>query len=197
MSFKRRTFIALAATVALLGLPLAGAGVRAQAAGRLPPELARRWPAARLHGEGRLRFLGLSVYDIRLWTPADAPDAVGALASRWAETPLALELQYARRLVGRLIAERSIQEMQRQAELPPARAQDWEAEMARLFPDVADGDRLTGVQLPGEGARFYFNGELRGELRDPDFARLFFGIWLAPQTSEPTLRERLLGQGGR
>jgi hypothetical protein len=84
--------------------------------------------------------------------------------------------------------------MARQETLPEPQAQAWQTEMTRLFPDVGDGDRLTGVMLPGEAARFYFNGELRGELRDPDFARLFFGIWLAPETSEPALRERLLGQ---
>lgn len=192
MALKRRTVLALAAAHALLALPMAGAGGVARAQDRLPPELIGRWPGARLRGEGRLRFLGLPVYDIRLWTPADAPSA---LAERWTQTPLALEIQYLRRLVGGLIAERSIEEMRRQADLPAAKSEAWRAEMARLFPDVQDGDRLTGVLLPGEAARFYFNGSLRGELRDAEFARLFFGIWLAPQTSEPALRERLLGQG--
>lgn len=192
MALHRRTLLALAAAHVLLALPLAGAAGRARAQGSLPPELARRWPGAQLRGEGRLRFFGLSVYDIRLWTPSDMPSAT--LAARWAETPLALEIQYARRLVGKLIAERSIEEMARQETLSEPQAQAWQTEMTRLFPDVGNGDRLTGVMLPGEAARFYFNGEFRGELRDPDFARLFFGIWLAPETSEPALRERLLGQ---
>ena len=30
-------------------------------------------------------------------------------------------------------------------------------------------------------------------MRDAEFARLFFGIWLSPRTSEPALREALLG----
>lgn len=183
---RRRALLACAAAL----LPLAAApAARAEGPAVPPPELRQRWPAARLRGQGRLRFLGLHVYDIRLWTATE----VGALASRWAETQLALEIAYARKLVGRLIAERSIAEMRRQGVLPDDKARAWEAEMARLFPDVGDGDRLTGVLLPGEGARFYYNGTLRGELRDPEFARLFFGIWLAPETSEPALRERLLG----
>jgi hypothetical protein len=32
-----------------------------------------------------------------------------------------------------------------------------------------------------------------GEVRDATFARLFFGIWLSPRTSEPQLRAALLG----
>jgi Chalcone isomerase-like len=154
-----------------------------------PPELAQALPAVRLHGEARLRFLGLHVYDIRLWTaPPFAPE-------RWAETPLALEILYARSLVGRAIAERSLDEMRRQGELPADSADRWLAEMTRLFPDVRDGDRILGVTRPDLGAAFYFNGRLRGEVRDPAFARRFFGIWLAPQTSEPGLRQRLLGSG--
>jgi hypothetical protein len=50
------------------------------------------------------------------------------------------------------------------------------------------------VNVPGLGARFFVNGALRGELREPGFARSFFGIWLAPVTSEPALREALLGR---
>jgi hypothetical protein len=171
----------LAWGVALVALP-----ARADAP---PPELQRVLPAARLRGQGRLRFLGLHVYDIRLW----AADAVAP--ERWAETPLALEIEYARTLVGRAIADRSLEEMRRQGDLPAERAQRWLDEMRRIFPDVKPGDRITGVKEPGVGARFFVNGQLRGELRDGDFARRFFGIWLAPQTSEPGLRERLLGGG--
>jgi len=52
----------------------------------------------------------------------------------------------------------------------------------------------VGVATPESGMRFYVNGKRRGELREPEFARLFMGIWLAPQTSQPTLREALLGR---
>ena len=74
------------------------------------------------------------------------------------------------------------------------RRERWLAAMKRAFPDVDEGDRITGVQRPGEGVRFFHNGTLRGEVRDADFARRFFGIWLSPQTSEPELRQSLLGR---
>jgi hypothetical protein len=45
-------------------------------------------------------------------------------------------------------------------------------------------------------ARFWLNGQPRGELRDAEFTRLFFGIWLSPRTSQPRLREALLGSRG-
>lgn len=176
---RRRAFVV--APLAVLGT----AAVRAQAAP--PPEVASELPGARLQGGGRMRFMGFRVYDARLWTGAQRAGA------DWASVPLALELEYARHLVGTRIAERSLDEMRRQAEIGAEPAARWLATMKTLFPDVDEGDRITGVQRPGEGARFFFNGALRGEVRDPEFARLFFGIWLSPRTSEPALREALLG----
>lgn len=157
------------------------------AAAALPAELATELPQARLQGSGRLRFLGLRIYDIRLWAGASP------VAAQWAGVPLALELEYARGLQGAQIAERSLVEMRRLAEPPADSAERWLAAMKKIFPDVREGDRITGLNLPGQGARFFHNGTLRGEVLDTEFARLFFGIWLSPRTSEPALRESLLG----
>jgi hypothetical protein len=171
----------------VLSLALAPWGVRAQAAA--PAEVAAELPAARLLGNGRLTFFGLHVYDARLWV------AEGFSAERFAAHPLAIELEYARTLYGNLIAERSLEEMKRAGALGDAEAQRWLDTMKRIFPDVSKGDRITGLQRPGESTRFFVNAALRGEVRDADFTRRFFGIWLAPQTSEPKLRQALLGPG--
>lgn len=172
----------------LLLATLAAAAGRAHAS-PAPPEVAAALPGAVLVGSGRLRFLGMAIYDARLW--AAVPFGPGA---DYADVPLALELQYARRLVGRLIAERSIDEMRRVGEFDDAQARQWLSRMAAIFPDVGAGDRITGVQRPREAARFFVNGRDAGELPDPEFTRLFFGIWLAPQTSQPQLRDALLGR---
>jgi hypothetical protein len=154
----------------------------------VPPELAGELPGARLLGSGRLRFLGLLIYDARLWAGATP------ITSDWAAGPFALELQYARGLKGEQIAERSLVEMRRQGEITEPVAERWLGQMRQLFPDVQEGDRITGLNVPGTGARFFLNGSLRGEPRETDFARRFFGIWLSPRTSEPGLRESLLGR---
>lgn len=178
----RRTLLAAALGVC--------AGVRAQpgSASGPPPELSQVLPEARVQGSCRLRVIGLHVYDARLWV-GEQP-----VGDEWMDRPFALELEYARSLKGSLIAERSLQEMQRQDAITPEAAQRWLNAMRQLFPDVGAGDRITGVHLPGRGARFYVNGGLRGESRESDFVRLFFGIWLSPRTSEPALRDALLGR---
>jgi hypothetical protein len=190
MRTPRRTWLKAAAwagAAALLAAPAVQANPTPAATASPPPEVSATLPQARLQGSGRLRFLAFNVYDARLWTPA------ALTPEQWAAAPLALELQYLRKLDGPAIAERSLQEMKRQGEIAADTASRWLAEMRRVFPNVAAGDRITGVHLPGEGARFFFNGQLKGEVRDPEFSRWFFGIWLAPQTSEPAMRQQLLG----
>ena len=66
--------------------------------------------------------------------------------------------------------------------------------MKRIFPNVVEGDRITGLNVPGIGAQFFLNGAPIGEVEDPDFAPAFFGIWLDPGTSRLDFRKRLLGE---
>jgi hypothetical protein len=142
------------------------------------------WPA---RSQARMRFLGLSVYDITLSAPEPVQPA------GWAGQPLLLTLRYSRSLKGAAIAERSLDEMRRQGTMPDAQADAWLAGMREAFPDVQEGDRIAGLHDPEQGARFWFNGAPRGPRFDAFFSRRFFGIWLSPQTSEPKLRAQLLG----
>lgn len=160
---------------------------RAQGSTRVPPEVDAELPNAKRLGSGRLRFMLLHVYDARLWV-RDGFNAVD-----FAKASLALELEYARTLFGGLIADRSLAEMRRNADITDDKAQHWLAVMRQLFVDVHKGDRITGVQVPGVATRIFVNGRFRGEVRDAEFTRLFFGIWLSPATSEPALRDALLG----
>jgi hypothetical protein len=145
-------------------------------------------PGAQLLGQAKLRFFGLEVYDARLWVrPGFEPE-------RFEHHPLALELVYLRSLVGQRIAQRSLDEMQALPGFDPARGPAWLARMQTLFPDVAKGDRLTGLHRPGVGASFRLNGRPLGDVADPAFSALFFGIWLSAATSEPRMRQGLLGR---
>lgn len=65
--------------------------------------------------------------------------------------------------------------------------------MQQSFVDVQAGTRLTGVYLPGQGARFFLGQALLREVKDLQFAQAFFAIWLDPRTSNPELRQQLLG----
>lgn len=147
------------------------------------------WPLAalaspmsglRLRGRGSFRRFGFLVYDASLWT-GDLPDA----------PPLALRLDYRRKLAGQAIAAASVDEM-RSFVADEARLAAWGQAMRQIFPDVDAGDHLLGVWRD-DGAYFYQDGQLIGAVPDPAFARAFFAIWLDPRSSAPALRAALLG----
>jgi len=165
-------------------LPAAQAEI---AAAPRPPTSAPVLAPLRQAGSGTYSYWGFDIYQARLWVEPGF-DAKAPARQRYA-----LELQYLRGFKGRDIAQRSLAEMRRQGPLSEEQAQRWLQAMQAAFPDVASGDRLLGVHVPGHGAQFYANGRSSGEVADPEFARRFFGIWLSEWTSAPQLREALLG----
>lgn len=174
---------ALACSLVLAGaLPVHASG------GAVPQTVAAALAEKQALASTRLRIWGFEVYDARLWARPgfDLPD--------FETLPFALELAYLRNFKGADIARRSIDEMRQAGPLDEADAARWLEAMTALFPDVRRGDRITGVHLPGSGARFYLNDRLLGEVAEDRFSRRFFGIWLSERTSQPRMREALLAQ---
>ncbi len=155
------------------------------------PAVRAALPTANLLGQAKLKVWGFEVYEASLWVPP------GFQAARYPDSAFALELTYLRNFKGADIAKRSLAEMRRQAPLSTEQETAWDGQMRALFPDVLAGEHITGVHQPGVGAVFWHNQRPLGEVRDARFAKLFFGIWLSEQTSEPQLRQALLAQALR
>jgi hypothetical protein len=154
----------------------------------LPPAVAAQMPKVTIRGGGELTFLGLSIYDARLYLDA------GARGDCAPDEPFALQLIYKRRLYGERIAARSVEEMSKLGYGTEEQRARWGELLKQILPDVDAGDFLTGVNMPKRGVRFYQNGTPIGTIDDREFAQAFFGIWLDPRTSEPVLRKQLLGE---
>ena len=157
-------------------------------ANTLPDIIAKDHTGLSIRGEGVLRFLGFKVYAARLW----AAPKPAAMAISPGEV-FALELVYDMSFKGREIAERSAAEMRKVGYNNEAKLKVWSDEMLRIFPDIKKGESIIGVSVPGKGATFYSRDKLIATAADPEFAKAFFDIWLSEKTSEPKLRERLLG----
>lgn len=136
-------------------------------------------------GSGEMRWFGLALYDATLYV---AGKEVG-------RAPLALHLRYRRAISRERLARASIDEMRRLG-ADAAQLKRWEADLMRVFPDVASGDSITAIRLPGQGVRFFHQDMASGEIADPDFGRWFFAIWLDVKAHSPSLRESLL-QGSK
>ena len=172
-----------------VALALSHSPLHAQNAAAAPPLTATAtagMPELKALGGGLLRVFGFQVYNVYLWTPA------GATFDR--SKPYALDLQYLRTFSAKQLAERSIDEMRGQGTGSEAVYPKWLAEMQRVFADVKEGDRLTGVVTATKSSKFFYNGTYRGEVIDPAFADAFFGIWLSEKSSQPRVRNLLLGK---
>ena len=155
-------------------------------AGHAPASWQESLPGARIIGAGEFRWFGFDVYNARLWSAAKP------LAS---DQPFALELIYQRRISRDDLVQASVDEIKRLAgnNISAAQLAGWQMQMQQSFVDVQAGTRITGVYLPGQGARFFVGQQLQHEIDDPQFARAFFDIWLDPRTRSPELRQQLLG----
>lgn len=137
-----------------------------------------------LVGESRLKVLFWDVYDASLYVSDGAyhPDK-----------PFALSLRYLRDFSGSDIAERSIEEIRQQGLSDTAILNSWMEQFKAIFPNVVKGDEIIGIHDPSEGASFFLNGALIGNIADTSLSRRFFDIWLSEKTSEPEMRESLIG----
>ncbi|MBT0585470.1 chalcone isomerase family protein [Alteromonas sp. SM 2104] len=141
---------------------------------------------AEVVGEARFEYFFWDVYDVKLYTPNGEYDPNGAFA---------LSLTYLRDFDGRDIAERSVKEMRKQGQNDSAKLDDWLAQMSSIFPDVKEGQTLTGIAHKDSGhARFFLEDKQIGLVEDEEFTQAFFDIWLGEKTSEPKLRKRLLNR---
>lgn len=169
----------------LMWLMSCAASVQARA---IPLHVQKEIADARLVGQGSYSWFGLKIYEAYLWSERKTYQPESPMANRFV-----LELVYERELQGYRIAEASISEIRKLGLGTPAQLDAWLRMMQETFPDVRKGSSLSGVYLPGQGARFYLDGQLLKEIADPEFARAFFAIWLDERSSAARLRSQLLG----
>jgi hypothetical protein len=135
-------------------------------------------------GEARLKIMFWKIYDAKL----------SAANGLWnADTPFALSLTYLRDFDGQEIASRSVDEMREIGYEDEVLLAKWYEQMRAVFPDIKEGENITGVMDENKNTHFYHEGKLIGSIDDKAFTQSFFGIWLHEKTSEPKMRKQLLG----
>jgi hypothetical protein len=135
-----------------------------------------------LTGSGNLRWFGLKIYTASLWS---RPTEHGR--------EQLLLIEYARGASSERLYASTRDEWVQLHGQPGPKATAWLDELERIYPDVATGSRLACLVEPGGPTRFYLNDQSIGTIAAPDFGPEFLAIWLAPETSRPRLRRKLLG----
>jgi len=142
--------------------------------------------ASQLVGKARMKVMLWNVFDARLFSQSGDYDA---------NAPFALELTYLRKLAGRKIVQKTIEEIIRQESVPSEKINRWKNALLSIIPDVKSGTTITGIRTAEAGTVFYLGEQSIGQIDDPHFTRLFFDIWLGDNTSHPALRNRLVNAG--
>jgi hypothetical protein len=152
-----------------------------------PPAGLEAISTPRLVGQHLFKFFGLEIYHISLWSSPEW------MPEKWNQHPFALSLVYSRNLSGEDIAKRSIVEIKKQRVISNDMAQQWLSQLSALIPSVKPGDRLTGVYQPSGDLVFWMGSKKLGTIKDAALSEAFMGIWISTKTSEPKMREKLLG----
>ncbi|MDA0781542.1 MAG: chalcone isomerase family protein [Rickettsiales bacterium] len=138
------------------------------------------------------KIIGSSKFKVMFWHVYDA--SLYSTDGKFSfDKTFALKLDYKRKLEGEKIAERSAEEMRKIGFNDEVTLAGWFSQMRSIFPNVDNGNYITGIYIPGENTIFYMDGKKIGEISDKEFGKWFFGIWLSKKTSEPELRSKLLG----
>lgn len=135
-------------------------------------------------GQGEMDYLFWTLYEAELYAHN------GRISPTYQNT--ALKLTYAKSISKQALLEAT----QDQWEYLGYHLQDinrWLAKLHPIWPNVEPDDELTFFIDENGISRFYMGKTLLGVIGDIQFGQAFMAIWLSKNTSEPELRQALLG----
>ncbi len=135
-------------------------------------------------GTGSMDWLFFTLYDATLYSTTGRYQAQ--------QYPVALQIKYHKNIASADLVSATKEQWQHLG-LKNSEQALWLAQLAKLWPDVKEGDVLTFVASSSSEGQFYFNNRLLGSVAGGEFATAFIAIWLSEQTSRPDLRQQLIG----
>lgn len=149
-------------------------------------ELVKKSVALELVGKAKFSFLFWDIYQSQLQTstgdfPVDAE-----------KDSVLYEIQYLVDITQENLLESTVEQWQHVG-ISANVYQKYITELSAIWPDISEGDTLA-LFVQADHSRFYFNGEYIGKIVESAFAADFLAIWLSEKTSEPKLRQQLLGE---
>ncbi len=148
-------------------------------------ELLAVFKASKPYGEGKLYKLLFHVYDAQVWTDA----------KEWSYSePFALSLTYRMKFESKELVDRSFEEIRKQVAFDETKERIYRPQLEKVFPNVKKNDRITALYDPVIGVIFFANGHKTGTINSLEFSKQFLDIWLGSRTSEPAVRNKLIGK---
>ncbi len=136
---------------------------------------------AQVRGEATFRFIGLPIYEARLFTNDGAP-------LDW-DKDFGIELNYLRNLTEKDLVESTLKELDRMGNSLPVREQ-----LTQCFDDVSKGDRYLAVSRGQDQIGFWRNGVHVCTLSYPQIKQHFMAIFVGDNSRSKSFTRRLKGE---
>jgi hypothetical protein len=146
-------------------------------------------PVLERKNQAILTYLWTDVYAAAFY----AEPSVSARQAAFSLTPQRLELYYFRNIDREDVIKAANVALEKQQ--PGSTLKRLKPELERLhhsFQDIKDGDRYDLSWNRSDGLNLTRNGNVIFESSDPELAKVYFAIWLAPDGLSAELREALL-----
>ncbi|PWQ93976.1 chalcone isomerase family protein [Leucothrix arctica] len=135
-------------------------------------------------GKAEMRWLLFPLYQVELKT------ADGRYQQN--QYPQTLDILYRRNIDKQDLLTATDNQWQRLG-IGMAQRQQWITQLGSIWPSIKRGDKL-GFNIAADGSNnFSYNGKNIGGVNDAKFGESFLAIWLSPKTSQPGVRQLLIG----
>jgi Chalcone isomerase-like len=167
---------------ALLALDVAGV--------KVPDTVTVEGKALKLNGAGVRKKMIVKVYVASLYLETPSKDATAIVASNQIKS---MRLHMLRDVEGPKISGAIAEGFERnsKAALPQLKARL--DQLAKMIPDVKEGDELCLSWIPDSGTHVLVRGTAVGTIEGRDFADALFSVWLGPDPVQEDLKLALLG----
>ncbi|WP_170602932.1 hypothetical protein [Ruegeria arenilitoris] len=136
---------------------------------------------AQLRGTSTFRYLGLPIYDAKLFTPRGGPFS-------WNED-FGLQLTYRKSLKQKALVQSTLDEIERQGNKAPSQTQ-----LEQCFQAVSKGDSYLAISEGPNQVDFWRNGNKTCALSSLGIKRAFMSIFLGDDTRSANFTRQLKGQ---
>lgn len=130
-------------------------------------------------GEGEMTYLFWTLYNAELYTTPTRSEQ-------------ALKIEYYRDIDSKDLVD-ATQDQWEKLGYSDSKIKSWIAPLYEMWPNVKQGSTLTIRVSEDQQSQFYFDEQPIGTITDTQFGQAFLSIWLSENTSEPKLRQQLLG----
>ncbi len=171
--------------VALFCFPVLALANQAKSSVEIPVAIRNSFDSPFLVGSEKLKFLGMKVYNISLWS--EVPEFSY-------EEPFAIHIKYNMSFSREDLVQKSIIEIEKLHKLNREEKIIYKESLNKTLCPVKKGDEKVAIFIPSKGVKMFHNNELTGIISDPKFSRLFIDIWLDERGSYPKITKKIKGK---